>query len=364
MARPGPLTPTVSQESFTVSSDEVRSVPKLRALQGVLWGATAVSAVFVLFRIFVRLKVFRRLWVDDAMVILAWVLLLISAILWQTQVDALYTQHKLVAGTVYPTPQVLHSQEVYERSLAALFVFFYTCLFAVKLSFLFFFRRLGTNVRGQRIWWWTVFAINIAVWITLIRSLDWACMVSPLDYIFSGQCDKTSTLEFQHRTFVYSCAIDVVTDALIITIPIALLWKIKLPLAQKLALMGLLFLTTFVMLVSIIRVAVLRNSSRTQAEPGWQFLWANVEMGVGKKDWFRIHHRRLTRASYHHRLYCVLPPVVYEAGKTTAYSACGGGTQYLSPEAVVKSPFQVVFTNDQPYYVQSFFRHEVGFAIL
>ena len=41
-------------------------------------------ALFVAFRILVRIRVFRRLWVNDGLVILAWLLLLISVVLWQT----------------------------------------------------------------------------------------------------------------------------------------------------------------------------------------------------------------------------------------------------------------------------------------
>lgn len=60
-----------------------------------LWGATAITALFVMFRVFVRIKVFRKLWADDALVIFAWLLLLITAVLWQTQFEALYTQFEL-----------------------------------------------------------------------------------------------------------------------------------------------------------------------------------------------------------------------------------------------------------------------------
>ncbi|KAL8915920.1 MAG: hypothetical protein Q9172_006563 [Xanthocarpia lactea] len=166
---PAPVTPKVGQISF----------------MGTVWGATAVSAFFVVFRVFVRIKAFRRLWVDDALVLLAWLLLLAIAVIWQTQVEALYTQFKLTSQTILPTPEILDKQRIYFRFLAASIVAFYTCLFAVKLSFLIFFRRLGAKVKGQRTWWWIVLFFNIAAWITLIGSMGWPCMLKPLDYIFS-----------------------------------------------------------------------------------------------------------------------------------------------------------------------------------
>ena len=200
---------------------------KLTNLKGLLWGATAISAMFVVFRVFVRIKVFRKIWVDDVLVVFAWLLLLITAILWQTQIEALYIQFELLAQTVLPTPEIEHKQVVYFRSLAALIVMFYTCLFAIKLSFLFFFRRLGAKVQGQGTWWWIVLVFNTATWITLIASMGWRCMLRSLTYIFSkthfgttvftidqcvAYCSRPPSLDFQHRTFVYNCAIDVITD--------------------------------------------------------------------------------------------------------------------------------------------------------
>ena len=191
MSSPAPLYPKVSQKSFMVRQNGGRLNVRLTSHQSALWGATAVSALFVVFRVFVRIKVFRRLWVEDAFVIFAWLLLLITAIIWQTQVEALYIQFKLLSGAVLPTPEIEYKQTLYFPCLAAIFVFFYTCLFAVKLSILFFFRRLGARVPGQRIWWWFVLIFNTAVWVTLIGSMGWSCLLNSLEYIFS-KTDLTS----------------------------------------------------------------------------------------------------------------------------------------------------------------------------
>ena len=137
-----------------------------------------------MFRIFVRIKAFGRLWIEDGLVLLSWLLLLTTAIIWQTVIEALYEQYKLRSQTILPTPEILNGQRTYLRILPAVIISFYTCLFAVKLSFLFFFRRLGAKVSGQRVWWWLVFVFNVAVWITLIGSMGWPCMLKPLEYIF------------------------------------------------------------------------------------------------------------------------------------------------------------------------------------
>ena len=68
----------------------------------------------------------------------------------------------------------------------------------------------------------------------------------------------------------------------VVTIPMAMLWRVRMPLKQKLALMGIFSLTVVVMIISIVRVAVTRTSDRNNADQTWLFIWANAEMGVGK----------------------------------------------------------------------------------
>ena len=68
----------------------------------------------------------------------------------------------------------------------------------------------------------------------------------------------------------------------VITIPMSLLWKVKMPLEQKLALMGIFSFTVIVMIIAVIRIAVIRPTDKREADQTWQYLWANVEMGVGK----------------------------------------------------------------------------------
>ena len=83
---------------------------------------------------FVHMRVFRKVWVDDDLVIFAWSLFFISAVSWQTQIDALYTQFQLLSQSMHPTPEIYRKQTVYFQSLAALIVAFYTCVSSLLSS--------------------------------------------------------------------------------------------------------------------------------------------------------------------------------------------------------------------------------------
>ena len=52
----------------------------LKTFQGVVWAGVAVSLVFLLIRLFARCKGFKKLFVDDAFVIFAWLLALLTAV--------------------------------------------------------------------------------------------------------------------------------------------------------------------------------------------------------------------------------------------------------------------------------------------
>ena len=153
--------------------------------QGFLWCGTAVSLCFVLFRLFVRVKAFRRLYWDDFLVVLAWVFFFATAVIWQTQHVGVYYQFALSSGSVLPTPAVLSALLNGQRAQLAVLVMFYSCLWAVKLSFLIFFRRLGQKVRGQKIWWWCVTGLTITTYITCIGTIQYPCLVGDLQYIMS-----------------------------------------------------------------------------------------------------------------------------------------------------------------------------------
>lgn len=152
-----------------------------------LWSGTALSLCFLAFRIFVRIKSFRRIYADDVLVLTAWVMFFASAVIWQWQQTAMYEIFTLSSGTVIPTPEQSAAVRTSFRAQFVIISIYYTSLWIIKLSFLVFFRRLGHNVRGQKIWWWCVTALTIATWATCIGTTEFKCFLRPLDYIFGRE---------------------------------------------------------------------------------------------------------------------------------------------------------------------------------
>ena len=154
------------------------------SLKGTAWGGVILGLLFFAFRVLVRIKVFGRLHADDALVFFAWLLLLVSTVLWQTGKDALYQNIAVSSGQLYPPPaDFAHQSEQYLRKSIAVIVFFYAGLWSIKLAFLIFFKRLGHNVKNQDIVWWIVFVITAASFFVCVGDIDYRCLASSFSYI-------------------------------------------------------------------------------------------------------------------------------------------------------------------------------------
>jgi hypothetical protein len=151
--------------------------------QSVLWLGAGISFCFLLFRLYVRWRAFRKIALDDYLVILAWIMLLGNTIMWQVNEGPLYVQLSVIFGKTLPSLESLHTAKGLLRSILASNILFYCCLWTVKLSLLFFFRRLGNQVRGHDIWWWVVMVITVGSWGACIGNNQFECALKPLDWI-------------------------------------------------------------------------------------------------------------------------------------------------------------------------------------
>lgn len=79
-------------------------------------------------------------------------------------------------------------------------------------------------------------------------------------------------------------AADVITDALILSIPVIILWNVQIAWRKKLILFAVFSATILIMLISIIRITLTKGTQQQLVEPGidWIYLWSAVEMGTGK----------------------------------------------------------------------------------
>lgn len=267
-------------------------VPQVNFM-GAIWGGVAISFVFLVVRLYSRLKPPRQFFWDDGLVIFSWFLALLTAILWQVVSGYMYTFMYVISGRLWPPPAdfLLNTERYYTGQLIVL-IFFYTGLWSVKLSFLIFFRRLGQNIDKQKYLWWPVLFFTLATYFVCIGDIPYKCLVGSLDEIVV-KCSPGENIKFTLDTLKVNCSLDVLSDFLIMIIPITLIWNVRIRWEKKLALMGIFSLVLVTMAISIVRVVV--NSGLTtssivqvtdtngltkQPDTSWLYLWSSIEQCV------------------------------------------------------------------------------------
>lgn len=140
-----------------------------------------------------RIRSFRKLFWDDLLVIAAWGMLLGTAVLWQVEAPTLYEQYAVESGKEPFSLGFIERDTAFLRTIAPFTILFYSCLWTVKLSFLIFFRRLGSKIKGHQIWWWCILVITFLTWVACIADIDYQCSLGSFEHII---CEFTSVPAF------------------------------------------------------------------------------------------------------------------------------------------------------------------------
>jgi hypothetical protein len=178
-----------------------------------VWGGFGLGTVLVAFRLGTRLQKFGRLFLDDAFVLFAWTIILANSILWQCIHKPMFVFPRVARGWQAPPPDFQSEFERFLKGSAAFIFLFYTCLWSIKLSFLWFFRRLYRHVGRWMIFWWVILAITLASWVVCVGDIEYDCLVEPLEKIMT-HCQGDNSIKFQRGTLIANCVLDVVTDIL------------------------------------------------------------------------------------------------------------------------------------------------------
>jgi len=133
----------------------------------------------MIFRLYIRLRLSRRLTVDDYFITAAWSSSVAIGILWKIRSE---DEIPFFGYPLEPDDEFVQSDWLaeivhqYYSSLLATYVTQTIGLWCVKFSLLFFFRQLGTNVRKQMILWWCVCAFIVASFVVCVGNQHYQCL--------------------------------------------------------------------------------------------------------------------------------------------------------------------------------------------
>lgn len=239
-----------------------------------------------------RLTVSRRLYVDDGWAFTGIVLLLGLSICLTIAIPSMYELLNVISGVKKPGPTFYSDASYYLKAQFAQTILFWSCLWAVKGCFLAFFCRLTKGLKYCTWAWYATAVITFLTYVASVITYPISCSsfilgglvassirIVRLLTILIGQCDSELHVYRILVSLRFSVAVDLITDAMIIALPLYLALRVQLPLADKLALAGIFSLGGVIMMFAIIRIAV-TNQHNTHPETSWLNLWSQIEASV------------------------------------------------------------------------------------
>lgn len=139
--------------------------------------------------------------------------MIITAALWQWTAKDMYYTIGVRLGISTITSKVWERGYHWATASVVVGVFYYTILLLVKLSFLFFFGRLGQGTHNFKYIWWTVLAFIVISYVVSFADVDYGCLSNPeMDNVL--WCSSRSRIDRTAITMEVNCFFDVFSDLL------------------------------------------------------------------------------------------------------------------------------------------------------
>ncbi|KAL8645630.1 MAG: hypothetical protein Q9226_007213 [Calogaya cf. arnoldii] len=208
----------------------------------------AVAVSLAAGRIYVRAKLNRKIYVDDGFFSLAVVTLIGGTVMTYLDIPYIYLQQNVQAGSQAPPADFIQQLLKSVKIQNAAVVLLSATIFAIKLAFLAFFRGLIRRLKKLEIWWWCVLVVVVLSSIILI-------------------CANFITCPYYDERI------------LVISIPVTLLWRVRIDLRRKLALGTMLCLSVFTIITVIVKISG-GNTDNGQIDSSWVIFWLHMEAAV------------------------------------------------------------------------------------
>ncbi|EED12166.1 conserved hypothetical protein [Talaromyces stipitatus ATCC 10500] len=246
------------------------------------YATIAMTTAFTIARFAVRwTQQKREFQIEDGICLFSWVAFLVMAILYIVVTPVLFRVDTAIStGELYANlmKDALYVTEIFFANT----MIFWIVLWSVKLSLLFLYRRLFVGLPDQMKWWWSVLIFTV--------------LVCVLDRI--GECSTHRDAVAQVASLYFSFAVDVITDLMIMLLPWKLIWLLRLPFMEKVALGGVFGVGLVCVIMAIVRTVSVGIESRSDNTPSssWLMLWGLIETAiavvVGTLPAFAIFFRR------------------------------------------------------------------------
>lgn len=267
-------------------SDQTGKIPELaiKIVTGLSYGAAiSVAIARIILRLHANkgLRLAKRLQLDDWLLVVACASLTAgTAVLF----DATPTVYLIEATSLNPTGlfggggagikdlnTLLVKLDFFARFNWIYLILTWTTIFAVKFGFLSFFRTLVARLPGIHLYWRIVVGVTIIVYLFSLVDGVVACP-------HVGLRALSCSVDYARKIGAIAIALDILTDVMILAIPLNILWRVKMQTQQKLGLAAFLCLQVLMIVLAIIRISGFVYHDAF--DMGWVYLWQQIESCV------------------------------------------------------------------------------------
>jgi hypothetical protein len=179
--------------------------------QAVLWTLSALCVAAFAARLYIRIHCFQRLLADDWVMMFALSLLISIAALAQVFLVDIYKLVDFENGKLLPDASFPTTVTNGLRGFGVSIVIALVGISAIKINFLLFFRRLGTQITQYLVLWYVVLFITVACGAVNIGLMGYDCAFGSSEYV-ATTCYKRPILKRYFDFQIVSVVLDVFSD--------------------------------------------------------------------------------------------------------------------------------------------------------
>ncbi|MCJ1437073.1 hypothetical protein MMC27_006458 [Xylographa pallens] len=252
------------------------SITANRAVTGVLFGIAIISYAT---RTYIRAIFLKQFSTEDALLLFAVICLCCATGLAYSAMQAQYDSLAVIlngaeGGLIFTLLDELPEISREENAAATIWWF---VIVPVKIAYLFFFRRLISRLRDLNIWWWCVIVFTITAGLACVAASWLTCPYFTATGVLS--CSGPTADHRVIRDTTITTVLDIVTDVFVVSFPIALLWRVRITLRQKVGLAMSLCLSLVMVITAITRISGI-NLDGGAVDIVWLAFWQQQECSI------------------------------------------------------------------------------------
>ncbi|KAF2821969.1 hypothetical protein CC86DRAFT_410364 [Ophiobolus disseminans] len=247
------------------------------------YGMLALTTVFVLGRFATTTIARPKRWLpQDAFICLAYTLYLIMSVMYIVVTPILFRLTAVGEKRIKPYPTLKDDHKLMVKIFFVNTLLFWCILWTVKMSFLMLYKKLIEGLHNVYFkLWWAVVVFWFLSFVGAVTSHMTACS-SMRAWFTPGKCQTPRDIRSQIASLYYTYAVDVLTDLMIMALPIRLIWNLQMPRTQKFGIIGLFGIGVILIAIATLRVAQIGGKARSASQPSasWLALWGVIECSI------------------------------------------------------------------------------------